>query len=209
MKDLAAEVPDTRLLRRSRVAGVIAGVLTQAIADSGADSCILLADGSPEAGLLAELLASRLDGSFRTAPADGAGWPQLLESWARVARDQPGALVAVATNKTAAVLGGALPGPVLPLADLWASQVHALCGAWSGPAAVHELAERAGGIDALDRALAMLVDRRRMPQEASALLPADVGGTLLALWEKGRFARRRLGLVPKLGTRTIGVDLFD
>lgn len=194
---------------KGRVGGVIAGVLRQAIGDSGAERCVLLADGSPEAELLADLLEPRLGGSFRTAPAEGPSWPELLDAWARVARDEPGALVAVATNKTAALLGGALPGPVLPLADLWASQVQVLCSAWSATPAVHELAERAGGVDRLDAALAMLVDRRRMPQEASAVLSGDVGGTLLALWERGRFARRRLGLVPKLGTRTIGVDLFD
>ncbi len=194
---------------KGRIGGVIAGVLRQAIADSGAERCVLLADDSPEAGLLVDLLEPRLGGSFRTISAEGSGWPDLLDAWARVDRDEPGALVAVATNKTSALLGGALPGPVVPLADLWASQVQALCGAWSATPAVHELAERAGGIDRLDDALAMLVDRRRTPQEASALVSGDVGGTLLALWERARFARRRLGLVPKLGTRTIGVDLFD
>ena len=179
---------------KGRIGGVIAGVLRQAIADSGAERCVLLADDSPEAGLLVDLLEPRLGGSFRTASAEGSGWPELLDAWARVDRDEPGALVAVATNKTSALLGGALPGPVVPLADLWASQVQALCG---------------DAVDRLDDALAMLVDRRRTPQEASALVSGDVGGTLLALWERARFARRRLGLVPKLGTRTIGVDLFD
>ncbi|HEU5210255.1 MAG TPA: hypothetical protein VFU06_12750 [Longimicrobiales bacterium] len=195
--------------RSARIAGVIAGVLRQAIVDSGADQMVLLADGSPEAGLLASMLEPRLGASFRAREVSGAGWPELLDGWAGVVREQPRALVAAASNKTAALLGGALPGPLLPLGDLWASQVQALCGAWSGPRELQELAGRAGGIDALDAALAMLVDRRRLPEEATAVLPDDAAGTLLALWERGRFARRRLGLVPKLGARTIGVDLFD
>ena len=195
--------------RADRIAGVIAGVLRQALADSRAGRIVLLADGSPESGLLAAMLEPRLGSSFAVQEVGGAGPPALLEGWARVAGAQPDSLVAVATNKTAALLGGALPGPLLPFGDLWASQVQALCGGWSGPPEVHELAERAGGVDALDGALALLVDRRRLPHEATAALPADVGGTLLALWERARFARRRLGLVPKLGTRTNGGALFE
>jgi len=195
--------------RADRIAAIIAGVLRQAIADSGAERVILLADGSPEAELLAATLGPRLGSRFATQDAGGPAWPELLEAWARVVREQPGALVAAATNKTAALLGAALPGPVLPLGDLWASQVQALCGSWSGPPELQQLADRAGGIEVLDAALATLVDRRRPPHEAGALLAADAAGTLLALWERGRFARRRLGLVPKLGQRTIGVDLFD
>ncbi len=195
--------------RADRIATIIAGVLRQAVADSGANRVILLADGSPEAELLTAMLQPRLGGGFATRAAAGPSWSELLDAWAHAARDEPGALVAAASNKTAALLGAALPGPLLPLGDLWASQVQALCGAWSGPPELQQLSDRAGGIESLDAALATLVDRRRMPQEAGALLAPDVAGTLLALWERGRFARRHLGLVPKLGQRTIGVDLFD
>jgi len=195
--------------RADRIATIIAGVLRQAIADSGAERVILLADGSPEAELLTAMLQPRLGGGFATREAAGPRWPELLDAWANAAHEQPGALVAAASNKTAALLGAALPGPLLPLGDVWASQVQALCGAWSGPPELRQLSNRAGSIESLDAALATVVDRRRMPHEAGALLAPDVAGTLLALWERGRFARRHLGLVPKLGQRTIGVDLFD
>ncbi len=37
-----------------------------------------------------------------------------------------------------------------------------------------------------------------------AAAAAEVGRAI----EAGRFARRRIGLVPKLGGRTLGIDLF-
>lgn len=195
--------------RAERIGRVVAGVLEQALVDAHAERLVLLADGSPEAKLLEQLVGSRLGSRLHRVPASGGAPADLLEAWARATREHPDALVAAATNKTAAVLGGAPPVPLLPLADLWASQVEMLCGAWTAPDAVRSLAQRAGGAAVVDRALAALVDQRRAPDDAAAYLPAELRGTLLALWERARFARRRIGLVPKLGARTLGVDLFD
>lgn len=208
--------------RLARITRVIVGVLVQALEDARATELVLLDDGSPEAALIATMLGS----SGKHGAAAGAGPDvaavrlvreratsfepgDLLAAWSRAAAARPAALVAQPVNKTAALLGGALPGVVLPLGDLWASQVAALAGQWSAPAPVRSLAEAAGGIDSLDQALQALVDRRIHPDAACAGLPAGVRGTLLALWDDTRFARRFTGLVPKLGTRTLGVDLFD
>lgn len=128
---------------------------------------------------------------------------------ARCVARRAGALVASPVNKTALLLGGEPPPePLLPLGDLYAGQVRALAGGWSGPAAVRELADRAGGIDMLDAALVRLVDERRSPADALAELPDGVADAVLRAFEAGRFGRRRLGLVPKLGARTPGIDLF-
>lgn len=195
--------------REGRLGAVIGGVMRQALDDARAPALVLIDDGSPESGLLERILAPALHDRFGVLSADGAMPADLLRAWARIATTRPGALVALAVNKTAALLGGALPGPVLPFGDVWASQVAELAGGWSAPERVRALAQSVGGIAPLDRALQALVDRRLPAVQACAGLPADQHGTLLALWEDTRFARRRTGLVPKLGPRTIGIDLFD
>lgn len=195
--------------RTERIGRVIAGVLEQALEDARAPVLVLLADGSPEAALIEALVRPRLGARLVLIPSRTAAPGDLLAAWAYAAAAHPTALVALSASKTVALLGGALPGAVLPLGDLWASQVAALCGGWSAPPSIRSLAQSAGGIEALDDALQALVDRRLHPAAACARLPGELGGTLLALWEDTRFARRFTGLVPKLGARTIGVDLFD
>lgn len=201
-----------------RIARVIAGVLAQALDDARATDLVLLDDGSPEAGLIEAMLGPEVTARERSGraavqlvrePATTAASSDLLAAWSRAAAAHPAALVAQPASKTVALLGGALPGVVLPLGDLWASQVATLSGDWSAPAHLRSLADAAGGIEALDGALQALVDRRLHPDAACAGLSAEVRGTLLALWDDTRFARRFTGLVPKLGTRTLGVDLFD
>jgi hypothetical protein len=120
-----------------------------------------------------------------------------------------GLLAAHPVNKTTLLLGGAPPPePLLPLGDLYASRVAALAGGWSGPPALRRLAERAGGIAALDTALAGLLEERREAEDALAALPPEAAAEVRARLAAGRFHLRRLGLVPKLGARTPGVDLF-
>jgi hypothetical protein len=63
-------------------------------------------------------------------------------------------------------------------------------------------------VDVLDAALERLVDGRESPSAALAALGPDAD-EILRLYERGRYYRLRPGLVPKLGARTIGVDLFD
>ncbi|HEY8470924.1 MAG TPA: hypothetical protein VIL18_14835 [Longimicrobiales bacterium] len=214
-----------------RVAAVVGGVVRQAVVDAGAAGVVLLDDGSAEARLAgewcraalgperfwavpvppasaAEALAAAAPEAFPAA-ALAAAPAELHRLAGRLVALERRALLAHPANKTELLLGSRLPPePLLPLGDLYASDVERLAGSWSASPEVAELAGRAGGIEALDRALAALLEERRTPQAALASLPDGVGRALRAALEAGRFAHRRVGLVPKLSRRTLGVDYF-
>ena len=217
-----------------RCATVVGGVIRQALADADARLLVLLDDGSPEALLARDWCAAELGANFVAlahgaaiarqlagAPMDGANarvaapdaWvlaeeARRLEARLR-ARTGESALLANPANKTALLLGSMPPPePLLPLGDLFATDVLALAGGWSAPPPVRALAELVGGIEALDGALRAHFDERRPVEEAVAGLPAAARGTVLEAISAARFARRRMGLVPKLGPRTLGLDLF-
>ena len=208
--------------REARIAAIVGAVARQALADRGAACIALLDDGSPEAGLAVRILTAALgaDAVVRVTVGDGE-MESVLHlapevSPARVgdemrrmkARLVPGAVPANPANKTALLLGGELPPePLLPLGDLWASEVAELAGGWSAPEPVRRLAEEAGGIEALDGVLRGWTDRR----DASAhggLPPRAADGVMRAL-AAGRASRLHPRIVPKVGTRTLGVDLFE
>lgn len=172
--------------RTAHVAAVVAAVMRQAVRDAGAEGMLLRDDGSPEARLVREWCGDVL-----------------------VTGERDNVLAAHPANKTALLLGVSVPFTrLLPLGDLYASQVEALAGGWTAPLIVHALADRAGGVTVLDRALSALVDERRDARAALTPLPAAVRPDVLAAFERGRFARGHIGLVPKLGARTLGIDLF-
>lgn len=215
---------------RARVGAIVAEVVGQAVRDAGARGVVLLDDGSPEAALAYEWCGIALgpDAVWRVprpagaaveaclgalgsgrGPSPEAAVVEVQRLHARLEAAARGALAANPANKTALLLGGGIPPePLLPLGDLYATQVEALAGAWSAPPQVLRLAGRAGGVAPLDTALMRWLEERR-PLEAAleplgAALAAEVRGVL----EAGRFARRRAGLVPKLGSRTLGIDLL-
>lgn len=209
-------------MREGRIAEVVAAVARQALADWGVSRVALADDGSPEAGLAARLLEGLGAGAPARLRADDPRVEPLLHALramqpeARAAREaagilarlEPDALAAAPENKTALLLGGALPPePFLPLGDLYACEVAELCGDWSGPEELRELAEAAGGIARLDAALRAWLDRR----DPSALdrLPAAVAEETRRRFARGRAARFAVRLVPKVGYRTLGVDLFE
>lgn len=205
-----------------RIAEIVGAVARQALADRGLARIALLDDRGPEAELAARLLARTLgaEAVVRVA-ANGAGvdpflpHPGAVAPW-RVkeevrrlrARLMDGVLPAHPANKTALVLGGELPPePLLPLGDLWATDVDALAGGWSGPPEVVAAAEMAGGIGALDAAL-----RRRIDGGDPAALdamPREAADRVRALLAAGRASRRTPRIVPKLGGRTLCIDLME
>ncbi len=133
----------------------------------------------------------RLDGRLRAAAVPG------------------GALLAHPINKTALLLSSAAPPePLLPLGDLWATDVRELAGGYTLPAPVRALAEEVGGVDVLDGVLRAYFDERRTLPDALAPLPESARARVAGALAAARFARRHLGLVPKLGPRTPGIDLF-
>jgi hypothetical protein len=205
-----------------RIAEIVGAVARQALADRGLRRIALLDDGGPEAALAARLLARTLgeDTVLRIA-ADGAdvepflpladGVPRWMveEEIRRLrARLTEGALPAHPASKTVLLLRGELPPePLLPLGDLWATDVAALAGGWSAPPDVLTLAEAAGGLGALDAALRGWIDGR----DATALdrLPRDVAEDVRARLAAGNASRRNPRTVPKLGGRTLCIDLME
>jgi hypothetical protein len=209
--------------REARIGEVVAAVVAQALADRGATRVALLDDGSPEATLAARLLEGRLTPGALVRVASPppalepvlhrsgtkAGGEELLHELRRLhSRLLPDAVAASATSKTALLLGGELPPePLLPLGDLFASEVRSLAGGWSAPAGVRALAEEAGGIERLDAALRARLDGR--DPDGLLLLPAPLRARVEALLARGRAARAHPRIVPKLGVRTLCVDLFE
>ena len=208
--------------RLARIAGIVGAVARQALMDRGAQRVALLDDGGPEADLSARMLARALgdDGVIRVTASDaevesvlhlspGAAAEAVRHEVRRMrARLTPGALPAHPGNKTALLLNARLPPePLLPLGDLWASEVAELAGGWSAPPAVCRMAEQAGGIAALDDALRAYVDRRD-PHGLDAL-PREAAEAVRSALAAGRAARMYPVIVPKVGTRTLGVDLFE
>ena len=211
--------------RERRLARTVCGVVRGALRDAGARRLFLVDDGSPEASLCARWLSSGLPaGTVRTvtppaAPGSdrGAGEgavPDVESPLQRVAPDEgtralarslaaaEDGLVAGPANRTTLLLApDAAPDRVLPLGDLWASRVAELAGGWSGPAIVRELAERLGGVQRLDRALADWVTGRPLD------LPEAAERELLGRLRRAQSARRWPRLVPKLENRTMWMDL--
>lgn len=181
-----------------RIGRIVGNVCTEAVRAAGASGVVVLDDWTPEGELAYEWLVAALgeDRVWRAASQEG--------------NVDGGALLAHPANRTALLLGGRLPlADLLPLGDVGASQVEALAGSWSAPDSVRDLARDAGGPAALDAALARLLDERRPAREALAGLNADVARRLLACLDAGRWFRLYPRLVPKLGSRTLGIDLFD
>lgn len=119
------------------------------------------------------------------------------------------ALAAHAASKTELMMGGALPPePLLPLGDLWATDVLALGAAWSASAELRSIADEAGGIETLDAALRRRVDRRDSLGWDEGL-PLPVRERVRLAIRAGAAWRRDPLIVPKLGSRTLGTDLFE
>jgi hypothetical protein len=208
--------------RGGRVAEIVGAVARQALADRGAARIALLDDGGPEAELAARLLAAALGVERVVRVTAEAGEVESVLHLAQHAdagrvRDEArrlrarlvdDAVAAHPANKTALLLGGELPPePLLPLGDLWASEVAELAGGWSAPPEVQRIAALAGGIEALDAALRRWADGR--DAAALASLPAEAAEAVARALAPGRPSRLHPRIVPKIGTRTLGVDLFE
>jgi hypothetical protein len=208
--------------RLERIGEMVCAVALQLLRDRGRSRLALLDDGSPEAALALRMLRPLGDAAVRAVKPDERQVESVLhaldlletDAAARaevhrlLLRSVEDAVPALAWNKTALLLGGD-PPPVtfLPLGDLYASEVAILTGGWSAPAAVRELVDAAGGVERLDAAL-----RRRLEgREPDALLrlPGDPGERVEALLATGAAGRTAAWVVPKLGTRTLGLDLFE
>jgi hypothetical protein len=206
---------------RTRLVELVGAVARQALADRGARRVALLDDGGPEAALAAELLVSTLgeDGVVRVTAGFAEVEPLLRAVEAdpeRVAEEArrmrarlvDSAVVAHPASKTVLLLAERMPPEsLLPLGDVYAGEVARITGGWSGPAAVRALADAAGGVDALDAALASWLEARD-PAGLDALAPATAA-RVRAAFTAGRAERTHPRVVPKLGRRTLFVDLWE
>ncbi|HUF13582.1 MAG TPA: hypothetical protein VMN78_10815 [Longimicrobiales bacterium] len=194
-----------------RVARVITDVVAAAARDARRERLVVLDAGTPEAGLLVRCLTEGGIGLPVERIRSAVGGPASIDGLRARARAAAGVdgLLLDPVNKTVAVLWPeTVAEPVLPLADLYASQVAALADGWSAPADAFDLIARAGGIGPVDAFLMEHLDRRRPVEEALRLIPdPDAGAELRDRLAAGWWWRRRLGLVPKLGGRTLGLDL--
>ena len=134
---------------------------------------------------------------------------QVVRSWIDVAgsSDSSDAILISAANKTELLLGEPPRADIYPLGDLYASDIAQLWGSYDLGDTTRRLADRAGGVRELDRALRGLLEERREPDQAFAHI-ASVRDDVLQRLEHNRFRLTHLGVVPKIGARTIGIDLF-
>lgn len=135
----------------------------------------------------------------------------LVWSWCESARDSAhGTELAIVgpANKTALLLGAETRADILPLGDLYYSQVQDLAGTVTFPQQFGQLAETCGGVAALDAALQAYFDARLDWESATRRLSVPARSQLRAALDAARFRRQHSGIVPKLGGRTLGVDLF-
>jgi len=205
---------------------VIGAVARQALRDSECSELALLDDDGPEARLALDWLSTELGRDAVRPVRAGPDVEPLLQQLAAarggsavhgdartelrrmLARLQDGALVANPVNKTAVLLGGEVPPDAfLPFGDLYASEIAEVAGGFTLPAAVATIADAFGYVGELDALLRSRFDRR----DASALehLPPEIRDMLEHALERGRFSRLWARTVPKLGPRTIGIDLSE
>jgi hypothetical protein len=165
----------------ARAAFVVRGVVRQALADAGVSALVLV------------------------EPPTAAS--KLIERWCGLPfTDADRALTVSAACKTQLLLAtDPLSADLYPLGDLYARDLATFGVSIDGDE-VKELAESAGGIEKLDGALHKLLDERRVADAAFADLPHIRDAVMMRL-QKARFHRAHMGIVPKLGARTIGIDL--
>jgi len=191
---------------------IVTGVVRQALEDAGADGIVLADDGSAEADLLAGWFSRAFGTRFHRVPGagpDGAAKLQDARARAQQLAAAQSLLPAAPINKTTLLLA-LLPVPetLLPLGDLYATEVRELAGDWRGAPIVYTLKGLCGGIEVLDEALRARFDERQPLPAVLSRLPEPARQPLAQALERGRFARNRVGIVPKIGSRTAGIDLF-
>jgi hypothetical protein len=201
-------------------ARLVMDVVRAALAECGAGALLLLEPDTAEARLLLRwarelgsgdrvLPAGPADAAADGEPGDAVVLLERARAEARLRARRERLLLAHPINRTALLLTPPPPEPVLPLGDLYAGQVLRMAGRCTLPDGLDVLAAGAGGVERLDDALRARLEARRTAAEAFADLPEPVRAEVEARLTAGRFWRRRVPLVPKLGWRTPGIDLFD
>lgn len=197
----------------ARVERVVCGVVEAALAASGAAGLLVLDDRSPEGELVHGWLQRAFgDVAHRiTVLASNVQGVEPAAAQRMVADREYGRMLTVhPVNRTMLLLGGAPPrADLLPLGDVYASWIRRLHGVCTLSDEVRAVADAVGGLERLDAALADWIDARADRAAALAGLDPAAATRLMELYERGRFYRLWPRLVPKLGARTLGIDLWD
>ena len=207
-------------VRRDRIARVVGGVLRQAVADAAASGIIVLDADTPEGELVREWaiqslgpdrvhLAGNIPAGWEAGASSAAAEAELRRTAARVLAARHEWVLTHPATKTVLLLAREMPPePLLPLGDLYASQVRELAGRCTLPDEVAAFADSAGGVDVLDRALHAWLEERRPLDEALAALPDGAGRAIHGRLQRNRAQRRWPRRVPKLTARTLWIDVF-
>jgi hypothetical protein len=205
----------------ARIGETVGGVVAQALSDANADGLLILESASPEGRLLVDWASATIGAErIHTSPADTsfsvdalAGLPlgadnELRRAFARLDSANRNWLLAHPANKTALLLSrDPPPERLLPLGDLYASQVRELAGACTLPPEVDAVISAAGGLDAVDAALFAWLEQRLDLESALARLGTEAANLMRSQLRRNRAVRRWPRIVPKLGSRTLWVDL--
>ena len=134
---------------------------------------------------------------------------ELVIRWCDVAHNdnQRDSILLSAANKTELLLGQPPRADLYPLGDLYATDVERLGADFELSDDVRRLVSKAGGVQHLDEALRGLFEHRRDPAQAFAQVP-QLRDDVLRRLDKNRLRLRTIALVPKIGARTLGIDLF-
>lgn len=226
MKHAGSEGPARRTSAESRggsearIRTIVVGVVEAVLEARAARGVVLTGPESPERRLLLRWLGEH------AAVPDEETVERVRDGLAGVRPDAPPVVVdeearravahtvaaaedfvcASVIHKTALVLGSELPPePLLPLGDVWASEVAAVAGGCTLPAALAGVGPAT--LVSVDRALRAHLEEGRDREDALAPLELALRERLTELLARRRWGRFRTPVVPKLGLRTVGIDL--
>lgn len=168
---------------RDRVERIIVGVLRQALIDASCDGFVVSGHGAAR------------DYAVSLCSAAAAG------------TKGTGRLRADSACKTELLLGYDAPAHVLPFGDVYFSELAGLVPNPQLHGEAGRLASMFDGALRLDAALDRYFDRRAEWDAAVAELSVPEAAELRGALDAARFRRSLLGIVPKLGPRTLGIDL--
>lgn len=199
-----------------RARRVVGAVVRAALRETGRDGLVVAAPPDARGALLGRWIGAwgleaappaevaEVARSLAAGAPDDAG-PEHHRAAARILAGRRNLLPVHPIDKTSLLLGGAPPPePLLPLGDLWASELAPWCGE-PPPPPLPRL--DAGAREAVDRALARHLEERLPWERAARALEPEVATAVQRALERGRWHRLWAPVVPKLGPRTPGIDL--
>ncbi len=213
-------------MTEDRVSRVVVAVVAEAIRDAGAHGVALASSPGPETALLeqwftaaaitvriphaevVQAVADPLEASLAgdASEAVARSNEEARRAAARVIANREGLIPVSAVNKTELIWAERLPPePLLPLGDLYASQIHTLAGACTAPPPLGDI--EPDRLRAVDKALAQVVDHGVRPDIAFAELPSELRDAAFSAMQRSAWKGTLPPVVPKLSRRTLGVDL--